>query len=76
VAVTALKPASRGEGLILRLDALNVPQGTISITLRGRSVRAAFLCDARERDLEPLVVREGCADLTMPGPIATVRLLE
>ena len=75
VAVTTLKPASRGEGLILRLSALNAPDVAISIALRGRSVQSAFLCDARERDLEPLVVRDGRVYLTMPGPIATLRLL-
>ncbi len=75
VAATTFKPASRGEGLILRLSALHVPAATISIALRGRSVQSAFLCDARERDLEPLVARDGRVYVTMPGSIATLRLL-
>jgi hypothetical protein len=38
-------------------------------------VREAFLCDARERDLQPLEIRDGRIHLTMPGTIASVRLL-
>jgi len=40
-----------------------------------RQVEAGVLCDARERDLEGLEIREGAVLLTMPGAIASVRLL-
>ncbi len=76
VAVTALKPASRGEGLIARLYTPSAAGQPVALALPGRTVRAAFLCDARERDLEPLEVVGGSVRLTMPGNIATVRLLE
>jgi hypothetical protein len=75
VFVTAVKPASRGEGWIVRLQTYIAPGPAIALKLPGRDVRAAFLCDARERDLEPLAVHGGAVHLTMPGAIATVRLL-
>jgi hypothetical protein len=75
VIVTAVKRASRGDGLIARLSALNSPGIPIALHVHGRVVSKAFLCDARERDLEPLDVSDGIVHLTMPGSIATVRLL-
>jgi len=75
VTVTAVKHASRGDGLIARLSTLSSPGSSITVTIRDRIVKAAFLCDARERDLEPLPVRDGTVHLTMPGTIGTVRLL-
>ena len=75
VVVSAVKPASRGEGLIVRLLTLTTPGPPVAVTTRGHTVRAAFLCDARERDLEQLEVRARAVRLTMPGTIATVRLL-
>jgi len=75
VVVTAAKPASRGDGLVVRLLTLTTPGPPVAITARGRSVQAAFLCDVRERDLEELEIRAGNVHLTMPGAIATVRLL-
>lgn len=75
VVVTAVKPASRGDGLIARLSTLTSPGSPVAVSIRDRTVKAAFLCDARERDLEALEVRAGTAHLTMPGTIATVRLL-
>ena len=75
VIVTAVKPASRGDGLIIRLSTYTSPGSPVSVTIRDRIVKAAFLCDARERDLEPLEVGDGTAHLTMPGAIGTLRLL-
>jgi hypothetical protein len=75
VIVTAVKTASRGEGFIVRLCTLSSPGARAVIAVRDRPVRQAFLCDARERDLEPLPVEAGAAHVTMPGTIATVRLL-
>jgi len=75
VVVMAVKPASRGEGLIVRLSTLSYFQLPVAVTVRARRLKAAFLCDARERDLGPLEVQGQTARLTMPGSIATVRLV-
>jgi hypothetical protein len=75
VTVEAVKPASRGKGMIVRLATLAASGSTVSVTARHRSIRDAFLCDARERDLEALEIRGGSVHLRMPGGITTVRLL-
>ena len=75
IAVSAIKPASRGNGIIARLSTFSSFKSPVSITVCDRAVKAAFFCDARERDIEPLVVLNGTVHLTMPGAIATVRLL-
>jgi hypothetical protein len=74
VEVWAAKPAARGEGIVVRLYS-PAPPDELAVSLPGRPLRAAFLCDARERDLEALEVRDGAARLRMPGAVATVRLL-
>jgi hypothetical protein len=75
VDVIAVKPASRGQGLIARLHTFAMPAPPVTLAAPGRTIKAAFLCDARERDLEPLELRKGLVQLEMPGAIATVRLL-
>ncbi|MBW2361996.1 MAG: hypothetical protein JRG84_13890 [Deltaproteobacteria bacterium] len=75
VVVTAVKPASRGAGMIVRLTTLGASGSSVCVAARGRSIIAASLCDARERDIEELEILEGSARLTMPGGIASVRLL-
>ncbi len=74
VFVTAVKPASRGEGLIVRLQAWARPAGPVTFALRGYELQAASLCDARERDLKPLELHGGTVELMMSGTLATVRL--
>jgi alpha-mannosidase len=74
VEVIAVKPASRGQGLIARLHTFTTPLPTVTLAAPGRAIKSAYLCDARERDLEPLELREGLVHLPMPGAIATVRL--
>jgi len=75
VRVAAIKPASRGEGIIVRLCASVVPESKVVVSTRDLSVARAFLCDARERDLGPLDVRDGTITVTMRGTIASIRLL-
>ncbi|MBL7202488.1 MAG: hypothetical protein ISS56_20325 [Anaerolineae bacterium] len=75
VVVAAVKPASRGEGTIIRLCAPSPPASTVTVSIPGRTIVRATLCDARERDVEPLQVHEGAAHIGMAGTIATVRLL-
>lgn len=74
VFVTAVKAASRGKGLIVRLQSFAPPKIPVTLALEEVGLQAATLCDARERDLQPLAVRNGTVTLTMPGTIATVRL--
>jgi len=74
VFILAAKPAWRGQGIIVRLYTDSAFGAPVELRLPGRTVRAAALCDARERDLAPLEVRDGAVHLTMPGAIATVRL--
>ncbi len=73
--VGAIKPASRGEGIILRLNAPVLPKSPVLVTAHQFKVIRAFLCDARERDLMPLEVQDGIVRVAMPGTIATIRLL-
>jgi len=71
----AIKPASRGEGWILRLWAPGQAGQRVRLRLRQGEVKKTCLCDARERDLRPLPVREGWVELELPGSLATVRLI-
>ncbi|MCJ7737424.1 MAG: hypothetical protein MUQ10_08945 [Anaerolineae bacterium] len=73
--VTAVKPASRGDGVIVRLTAPAVPETPVTVTARHLLVTGAFLCDARERDLVPLNVQDGTVQVVMTGTVATIRLL-
>ncbi len=75
VCVTAVKPASRGGGIIVRLYAPAPPASPVMVRAPHLQVTKAFLCDARERDLEPLALQTGAVRVTMPGAIATIRLL-
>jgi len=75
VAVSAVKPASRGEGVIVRLMTYTGAGSPASIKMQGCNVVDAYLCDARERDLSRLDVEDGVVHLIMPGNIATVRLV-
>jgi hypothetical protein len=75
VMVTAVKLASRGSGIVVRLSTLTSAGSSVVLTILGRVVKQAFLCDARERDIEPLEVQDGAVSLIMPGNICTVRLM-
>jgi hypothetical protein len=74
--VTAIKPASRGEGIIVRLHTSALTESRVMVTTPYFKVTKAFLCDARERDLEPLDVQDGAVRVMMPGTVATIRLLQ
>lgn len=73
--VSAAKPASRGEGLVVRLRTVGGRGIRVGLSVQDRSISQACLCDARERDLEPIEVSDQRAYLSMPGSIATVRLV-
>jgi hypothetical protein len=73
--IAAVKAASRGEGIIVRLNALAVPESTILVRAHHFKVTKAFLCDARERDLSPLEVKDGAIRVKMQGTVTTIRLI-
>ncbi|MEA2087123.1 MAG: hypothetical protein U9O91_03395 [Candidatus Caldatribacteriota bacterium] len=73
--VTAIKPASRGEGVVVRLYTPVLPESPVVVTAPHFKVIRAFLCDARERDLETLEMQDGTVRVAMPGTVATIRLL-
>jgi len=75
VAVSAIKPASRGEGVIIRLITYTGAGSPVSIKMQRCKVIDAYLCDARERDLNRLDIEGSVVRLIMPGNIATVRLV-
>ncbi len=75
VVVMAVKTASRGEGLIVRVAQWRPNRQVVCLSLRGRTVRSAFRCDARERDIEPLSVKDGIVELPMGQAIVSVRLI-
>jgi alpha-mannosidase len=71
----ALKPAWRGEGLIARLCSFALPTQPVQFGLRGLKIQRALLCDARERDLRPLTVKNHQAELVIQQSITTLRLI-
>jgi hypothetical protein len=73
--VTAVKPASRGEGVIVRLHTPALLESPVMVTSHHFKEKGACLCDARERDLWPLEVQDGTVRVALPGTIATIRLL-
>ena len=73
--VTAIKPASRGEGIIIRLNCLWIPVSDVRVAARDLKVTNAVLCDARERDQHPLALEDGAARVPITGTITTVRLI-
>lgn len=73
--VSALKPAARGEGIIVRLINQEAVGQEIMLTMPGRSIRQAFLCDARERDLASLPVTDGQVRWTLAQPVVTLRVI-
>jgi len=75
VFVTALKKASRGNGLIARLLCHNRLPCEVRLRCRDRLIRKAVFCDARERDEEDVEVESGEAVLNIHTAIVTVRLL-
>jgi hypothetical protein len=73
--VMANKPAIRGQGRILRLYTLASFNQPVVVSIPGHEIEKAYLCDTRERDIEPLEVRAGRVHVTLPGTIATLRLM-
>lgn len=76
VVVTAIKRASRGDGVIVRLRADVDATETWETRLRcpGRALRSASLCDARERDRHALPLDADAAVVSVNRSITSVRL--
>lgn len=77
VAVIAAKPASRGEGVVVRLMAPQALEArVVQLVSRKIAVGAAYLCDSRERDLKPLSVRRRRSiEVPMEQSTASVRVV-
>ena len=75
VAVSALKKASRGPGTIARLTGHGRTGGMVRLVCSSRPIHRAILCDALERDLHELEVKQGVVHLVPPTNLFSVRLL-
>ena len=75
VLVAALKAASRGAGLIVRLKRWSDADCVAVLRCAARPIRAAWLCDARERDIAPMRVVDGGAYVPLRSAISSVRLV-
>jgi hypothetical protein len=73
--VVANKQATRGQGRIVRLYTLSAPNQAFALRFSHREIREAYLCDARERDLEPLEVRDGEIRGILRGTITSIRVI-
>jgi hypothetical protein len=75
VRVLAFKTAHRGEGTILRLRAYQIPQSPVTIHLPQQLIKAASLCDAREREIKSLEVKKGKVTFSLTDTLTTLRLI-
>jgi len=71
----ALKPAWRGQGLIARFCSFAIPSEPVQFGLRDLNIREAYLCDARERDLHPLEIRDNQVQFMPQQSFTTLRLI-
>jgi hypothetical protein len=77
VRVLAVKPASRGEGTIVRLFSYSGGEVTVRLRVSGGEIESATLCDARERDLADMAelsLEDGAVVVPLKGNITSVRL--
>jgi hypothetical protein len=74
VLLTAVKPAHRGIGTVIRLTRLGLP-GPVDFQSNNGRIRAAWLVDARERDLARLPVESGRVQVDLDFALTSVRLV-
>ncbi|HUT52994.1 MAG TPA: hypothetical protein VM658_06355 [bacterium] len=74
VIIGAVKRASRGQGLIVRLFRFGKSADDIRLRWGKGPILKAALCDARERDLQPLSVDRGEAVVPARTSLITVRV--
>jgi hypothetical protein len=70
--VTALKPAFRGGGVVVRLASFARGPIEVRLSCACRPIRTATLCDARERAISPLEVRDGVAIVPLRYALGSV----
>lgn len=75
VSVLAVKRALRGEGYIMRLFSHAPEKDMVAVRLPEDIAFKAYVCDARERDLEEIGVAKGKLLVRLRGAITTIRLL-
>ncbi len=75
VRVMAVKPAFRGNGVIVRLFTPVTSVRSAAISMPGYRIRSAALCDGLERDIGPLKPAAGRVKVPIRGSITTVRLV-
>lgn len=75
IMVTALKIASRGDGVIARLQSFTEGPAEVRLHSPIRPIRSAWTCDARERDLTALPVQDGTVRASVERSITSIRLL-
>ncbi|ONN27464.1 hypothetical protein XJ44_03915 [Thermosipho affectus] len=75
VLTVSVKRASKGNGIIARFYA---PFGVNEVLkiIPNFDFKEAYLCNARERDIEKLKVSDGVVYLKMNGAVATVRFVD
>lgn len=74
VFVTAVKPAWRGDGIIVRLAVPAAPQPEARVRFKFPASQA-WLCDTRERDLAPLAVEKKSVKISFDRSVVTLRIL-
>jgi hypothetical protein len=72
VQVTALKPAYCGEGVVVRLASFAARAVDVTLSCPRRPICTATLCDACERTLRRLELRDGRVVVPMPYALASV----
>lgn len=72
--VGALKHAERGSGLIARLERMTAEPCTVTLHGHRRPLQRAWLCDARERDIESLPLEGDSVEVPLRYALTSVRL--
>jgi hypothetical protein len=75
VSLVATKRADAGCGVVIRLSSAVSDGRLVHLWFPNDTVRIASLCDACERDLGPLEVREGRALVPISTRLTSVRLV-
>jgi hypothetical protein len=73
--VTTIKTAHRGHGVIVRLHRASSEGGTVGLQCPSVAIKAAWLCDARERDIIELDLVGQTVQVPLDRSTVTVRLL-
>ena len=75
VKVIAVKPAWLGAGVIVRLQRFDPARKQVLLSCASRPIARAWLCDARERDIQELILSSGGVSIPLGAAIVTVRII-